>query len=581
MTFSLTFLRIVLVASVLTLGSGAASAQQVADGGGWYGKVQQASAHPIRMRWATVTGGNDVYIPSDINNDGSSDYVAAGIYHNQRTGIISARVYAYSGLTNDTLFAWTSADYDFGSRLEVAIVGDINADGFPDVLLGAPEASLLGNHECGAAVLISGLNGTTLKTWIGPHADARFGSSVAGVDDVDRNGFRDVLIGAPGASHLGRPNVGAAHVFSGSWNGSPNIGDILYTFVGAHSEAAYGRKVAAGDDTNRDGFPDFVISAPGHTTDLGHVISGVVEVRSGQNGSLLARYTRDSLLHFGHSIAGVSDMDRDGYPDIAVGAPSFDSDPSPIAGGVLVFSGLTGKVIRRFQSHVIGDGFGYTTEAVGDTNNDFWPDILVGAPLAEGGRGSATLFSGENGATLFRTLGEDAEAHLGTSLASSGSLNRYGFVDLLMLSSSNARGAIISRYAFKDGLKITSSNSVSSSAPTRVKLNINMPHALAGSTYKILATTRGTAQWVTPTGIQIPLADSTTLQRALAGTLPGFFHHELGTLSSRGNASATIDFPANYLAGLVGSSIHFSAIFADGLGDIMASTVARELQITF
>ena len=573
--------KIILVALAFGLSAGSISSQQVAEAGGWYGKIQQANSPRIGMSSASLAGGNDVFISSDLNNDGSSDYVAAGIYQNPVTGVTWARVYAYSGFTGDIMFVWENSFVNFGDRLKVTIAGDINSDGFTDILLGAPLASFIGKPRCGAAVLISGSTGDTLKLWYGNKPGAFFGASVAGVDDVDRNGFRDIIIGAPG-TWVDNPKVGTAYVFSGSWNGDPNFGQHLYTFTGVDANSGFGSQVAAADDVNRDGYPDIVISAPGYDSALGHVYPGTVDVYSGLDGSPLAHFQgRNGGRHFGFSIAGVGDIDRDGYPDIAVGLPAFKNDPVLQQGGVLVFSGLTSSVIRHYQSHEMGDGFGASISPVGDTNGDFWPDVFIGAPSAENGRGSATLFSGENGAILFRTLGDDATSHLGTALGSSGSLNRYGFVDLLALSSSTALGSIISRFAFVEGLEMPRGDNISSSNPTRVALKVNMPRAMAGQVYQILATNAGTTLWVTNQGIQMPLAYSSILQRSSRNNLPWFFKNNVGFLDPTGNATATIDFPAGHLSNAVGSSWHFSAIVYDANGYIEASTVAKELHVNY
>jgi hypothetical protein len=578
---SFTSPKVISAALALVISAGSISAQQVAEGGGWYAKIQQDNSHRIDMASASMSGGNDVFISSDINNDGSADYVAAGIYENTATGVSWARVYVYSGFTGGVLYIWENSSVDFGDKLKVTIAGDINSDGFPDILLGAPLASLPGKPRCGAAVLISGSTGETLKMWYGNYPGAFFGASVAGVDDVDRNGFRDIIVGAPG-TWVDNPKVGTAHVFSGSWNGDPNFGQHLYTFTGIHANSGFGSQVAAADDVNRDGYPDIVISAPGYDSALGHGYPGTVDVYSGLDGSPLAHFQgRNGGRHFGFSIAGVGDIDRDGYPDIAVGLPAFQNDPVLQQGGVLVFSGLTSSVIRSYHSHEMGDGFGASISPVGDTNGDFWPDVFIGAPCAENGRGSATLFSGENGAILFRSIGDDTTSRLGRSIGSSGSLNRYGFVDLIALSSSTALGSIISRFAFIEGLEMPRGDNISSSNPTQVSLKVDMPRGMAGQPYKILATNAGTTLWVTDQGIQMPLADSAILRRSSRNNLPWFFRNNVGFLDPLGNANATIDFPAGHLSNAVGSSWHFSAIVYDFNGYIEASTVAKELHVNY
>ncbi|MGY8758407.1 MAG: FG-GAP-like repeat-containing protein [Planctomycetota bacterium] len=582
MNSSLTSQAIILSALALGLSVGSISAQQVAEGGGWYAKVQQKSSHHISLPGASISGANDVFISSDINNDGYSDYIAAGIFEEPATGARSARIYVISGLTGEIMFIKENRGPDYGSRLEVIIAGDINSDGFPDILIGAPTASANGRNRCGLAALVSGSTGEIIKIWYGQTAGAEFGASIAGVDDVDRNGFRDVIIGAPGTRLPSQQHVGAAYVFSGSWNGDPNFGQSLYTFTGVDAHSGFGRRVAAADDVNRDGYPDILISAPGYDSTLGRGYPGTVDVFSGLDGSPMAHFQgRRRSQHFGFSIAGVGDIDRDGYPDIAIGHPAFQSDPVLRRGGVIVYSGLTNRVIRHYQSHEMGDGFGIKIAPTGDTNGDFWPDVFIGAPDAEGGRGSATLISGENDAVLFRAVGDDTTSHLGRSLHASGSLNRYGFVDLLILSSSPTLGSIISRYVFIDGLEMPRGDNVSSSAPTRVALKVDMPRDMAGQVYQILVTINGLDPWQTNQGIQIPLADSSLLHRSAQNNLPGFFRGNIGFLDPVGNANATIDFPAGHLSSIVGSSIHFSAIVYDSNGYVEASTVAKELHVNY
>ncbi|MBC8370787.1 MAG: FG-GAP repeat protein [Planctomycetes bacterium] len=581
MTPSSSLSKIALTAAALCLGISSMHAQQVADGGGWYGITHTEDSHRIDMDSATISGGNDVFISSDINNDGASDYIAAGVYTNAVSGTTWARLYAYSGFTGEILVVWENSTFNFGDHLEAAIVGDINSDGFPDILIGAPHASTRYKYHCGTAVLISGATGKTIKVWFGANANALFGASVAGVDDVDRNGFRDIIIGAPGAT-VNNKRVGAAHVFSGSWNGDPNFGQHVYTFHGNHDDSGFGSRVAAGDDVNRDGFPDILVSAPGFDSITGRSYPGAVDVYSGLDGSSLVHLEgRLRAQHFGYSIAGVGDIDRDGYPDIAIGAPSFAANAIVRDGFVVVVSGLTHQVIRKYTSFESSDGFGASIAAVGDTNGDFWPDIFIGAPDAMNGRGSATLFSGENDAILFRTLGDDTTSRMGTSLSAAGSLNRYGFVDLLALSSSATLGSQIARYAFVNGLGLPHGDTVSASNPSVVRLTVNMPSEMAGQVYQVIGTTTGTSLWVTPKGLQMPLTDSPFLRRTLSNSVANFFRNNVGTLDANGNAYPTIDFPAGRLSNLVGSSVHFCALVYDQMANIEATSVAAELKILY
>jgi FG-GAP repeat len=140
-----------------------------------------------------------------------------------------------------------SAGDQFG--WSVAGAGDVNKDGYADVVVGARFDDNKGKNS-GSARVFSGKDGKVLYTFDGDRAYDQFGAAVAGAGDVDRDGYADLLIGMPYASY------GGARVLSGK------TGAVLQTFRGDGALDYFGWSVAAVGDVNKDGRVDFVVGAP-------------------------------------------------------------------------------------------------------------------------------------------------------------------------------------------------------------------------------------------------------------------------------------------------------------------------------
>lgn len=279
--------------------------------------------------------------------------------------------------------------------LAVAAAGDVDGDGIPDLLLGAPNASPRGPAS-GRALLVSGADGSILRNFAGALAGDSLGCAVAGVGDVDGDGVPDLLIGARG-DDVGGSQAGAAFLISGA------RGNVLWVVRGVAGDNL-GCSVVGLGDVNGDGVPDVAVGA--WTADSGGTNSGHVRVLDGATGSLLRLFSGEAPYdHFGFALANVGDVDGDGVTDLAVGA-RWSAFTGYGAGSAYVYSGASGALLHVARGAAAGDAFGSALVGLGDVTGDGVRDLAVGAPGSDVGganSGSVYVFSGADGG-LVRSL---------------------------------------------------------------------------------------------------------------------------------------------------------------------------------
>ena len=285
--------------------------------------------------------GNSVSGAGDVDGDGFADLIVGAPRDNNGSYLGSARV--FSGIDGSILYTFNADVYSFGGSVSGA--GDVNGDGFADLIVGATNVNQVGVADVGFARVFSGIDGSILYTFNGDSAGDFFGGSVSGAGDVDGDGFADLIVGASFALDNDGFATGSARVFSGI------DGSILYTFNGDFYR--FGGSVSGAGDVDGDGFADLIVGAI-NVIQAGVSFAGSARVFSGIDGSPLYTFNGDSAGdYFGNSVSGAGDVDGDGIADLIVGAPWALDNDGFASGSAQVFS-VAPAVFRRGEFN--GDG---------------------------------------------------------------------------------------------------------------------------------------------------------------------------------------------------------------------------------
>ena len=361
--------------------------------------------------------GISVSSAGDVNGDGLSDIVIGAYGYGSNTG----RAYFYdyfmkNEIISEITMTGESSSNFFGSSISPA--GDVNGDGFSDVIVGAYGYSF----TTGKAYIYFGGNSMDNAADVVLNAEASgnaFGLSVSAAGDVNADGYSDVIVGASGYnSYRGR-----AYIYFGG-NTMNGVADVIMTGVGSNDE--YGREVTNAGDLNGDGFSDVAVSAP---------FIGKIYIYYG--GSAMNNV--DDLLITSvsaFSIASAGDVNGDGYSDFIAGQTLSNGNAFIYYGGENMDNGsditLTGEAS--------GNAFGISVSSAGDVNADGYSDVIVGASGFSSNTGKAYIYSG--GESMVNTpvitmTGESANNYFGASVSSAGDINGDGFSDVIVGSYGN------------------------------------------------------------------------------------------------------------------------------------------------
>jgi hypothetical protein len=348
--------------------------------------------------------------------------------------------------------------------VSVASAGDVDGNGFDDVIVGADDFDNFEADEGHVFVYLGGPGGPAVTpSWTveSNHAFSKFGRSVATAGDVNNDGYDEVIIGAPeyddDPSGLIEHDEGWAFVFYGSATGLPGgpattVASASWTAQANQMEAAFGRRVAPGGDVNADGYDDVLIGAPDFTN--GQSFEGAAFLYLGSSTGLGASGVptnadwsgegdRVNSL-YGHGLASAGDVDNDGRDDVIVGARNYENNFED-EGQVRLYLGA-GSDLSDTPVWTLDGGrnnmrLGVSVDSAGDVNGDGYDDLLIGADIysnGQSGEGAAFVFPGSQQPGLLGTTPawtaevNQGDAFLGFAVAGAGDVNSDGYDDVIV-----------------------------------------------------------------------------------------------------------------------------------------------------
>ncbi|MBL9101326.1 MAG: FG-GAP repeat protein [Myxococcales bacterium] len=433
--------------------------------------------------------GHTVHHIGDVNLDGLGDVVVGA----DLAGGGAGKVYVVYGKTTGgavSLATLTADDAGFeiigapatAAGTSVGAAGDVNGDGLPDLVIGAPGA----NSEAGTTYVVFGKSDTSTVYLVtvglgtggfaihGTKASDFSGTSARGAGDVNGDGLQDVIVGAFGADPNGAAS-GAAYVIFGRGQGKPvNLAEVEqqlgggFVMRGEKMIDFAGAAVAGAGDVNGDGLADVIVGAygsdiKGDTSGRAYVVfgkTGVVPVELSAVAMGQGGFAIDGEKQYdktGTTVGGVGDVNGDGLCDVIVASPRIDSVGEDAGRGYVVFGKQDGDLVDLtaltqgvggfvIDGQQVRDYAGISVDGAGDVNGDGLDDVLIGAYGANPagdlsgrayvvyGRSETTLVSLQSvymGSGGFALDGENMGDYSAFAVGAAGDVNGDGLADVI------------------------------------------------------------------------------------------------------------------------------------------------------
>jgi hypothetical protein len=323
--------------------------------------------------------GCSVSSAGDVDNDGDDEILVGATSYSSSTG----KAYMFYGDDGDMSVwdqTWTGSSSGdiFGI---VSSAGNVDGDSYDDIIIGAMWAS----SQYGQAYIYFGsVNGPSSSadvTITGESSSNRFGQSVSDAGNVNGDGYDDVIIGASGAGSDGK-----AYIFNGrsSWSSTYGASSASVILVGETDPAneAFGASVSSAGDYNKDNYDDVIVGSAyesalggGDYEEAGraHIFFGGSSMDAKVDVSMTGEASSD---YFGWAVSNAGDYDDDGFDDVVVGAP-YNDGPGNNYGRAYVYN-----FVDHVEHSYMGL-LGYSVSSAGLFNNDAYYDVVVGDPFYE------------------------------------------------------------------------------------------------------------------------------------------------------------------------------------------------------
>ncbi|MHB8482722.1 MAG: FG-GAP-like repeat-containing protein [Nitrospiria bacterium] len=321
-------------------------------------------------------------VTGDFNGDGYADILVGA---EGTTGPGQVRVFFGRNnlpkTTPDLTLQGENGDDLFGTAIAA---GDLNGDGYDDIIVGAYHNGAGGDRAGRVYIYFGGpaLHTTPDMILTGFAAGEQFGVSVASGQDINRDGYDDLLIGA-NLNNAKGPQAGRAYLFLGKplLSSYPDM-----VFNGESPGDHFGISTSLAGDVNGDGFPDFLIGAggDGSSTHMGKAYLYYGEAEPGNQPQMILSGNSPGDA-FGRMVQGVKDVNGDGFDDFLIGAPFHPGQNGELQGGAAyLYQGgpnLTSKPLTlQLPNNASHADFGFSAASIGDIRpKDGYADFIIGA----------------------------------------------------------------------------------------------------------------------------------------------------------------------------------------------------------
>lgn len=409
-----------------------------------------ASGVETTARWTKVGGSVEASFgqgiaTGDVNGDSTPDLIISSVYESNGQAY-EGRVYSFHGAQRglstvySQRFNISQASSQFGFAISSA--GDVNNDGYDDLLVGAYNFDNGQTNEGRAFLFLgssSGVGVTPAWTYEPNQASAQLGIAVAGNCDFNADGYSDIVVGA-NLFDNGQSNEGRAYIFHGNSSGLPASPTL--TIESNKASAQFARSISCAGDINNDGYSDLLVGAPNFQQTLAN--EGKVFLYKGSSTGLNATafwtyVSAQATAYLGFSVSFAGDVNNDGHDEILVGAYAYDSTLTN-EGAVYLFNGSSGAISSTANwvkyGGVASAQLGYSVSYAKKLNNDSYDDFVIGAPGYKStltAEGAALIYYGSSSGPSSNPLiavGKQTSANLGKTVASVGDIDGDGFHDV-------------------------------------------------------------------------------------------------------------------------------------------------------